>query len=656
MTVSISAALALAGDGYRIFPLVPGEKLPDTKNGCLDATQDEEQIRQWWRRRPLPNVGVATGHGGLVVLDVDHKDGRDGPASLKLLEQRLGELPLTRTVVTPSGGTHYYLLGGDDIRNSADALAIGIDVRGVGGYVVGPGSTFDGKPYVLDDGSPVEATLPETWREALMHASRSRDAVPEPGEQIPRGQRNDKLFHVYARGLRDLSLTEDEIRDCLRVIEHARCEPDPGETEDDREKELAKIAHSAASREGRGMILHGAGLAARAESPTTAALLDEVRAILRCYLILPADHFYDVVALWTLHTHVLGAFDMTARLIFKSPEKESGKTRSLETLELLVPAPLFAINASTAAIFRLLKDEHATLLFDEVDAIFNPKAGNYEDLRAMINAGYSRGATVARVVGEGSKMKTQRFPVYAAMALASIGDLPDTVESRAVVIPMRRRAPNEHVEQFRRRRVLETIADIRTRLQRWGVEHSDELSDTDPQMPEELTDRAADIWEPLLAIADIAGEEWPARVREAAVLVVKGRVAEDASTGVRLLSDIKVVMSDHDRMSSASLCAALNGLEESGWGGWNDGKGVGQRDLARRLKRYGIEPGVIKLPDGSTARGYLSSAFSDAFARYLRVSSPPVQSVTSVTNVTQTQIEVTEVTEVTPLQGGDADE
>jgi hypothetical protein len=651
VTVSVSAALALAGDGYRIFPLVPGEKLPDTKNGCLDATQDEEQIRQWWRRRPLPNVGVATGHGGLVVLDVDHKDGRDGPASLKLLEQRLGELPLTRTVITPSGGAHYYFLGGDGIRNSAGALAVGIDVRGAGGFVVGPGSTFDGKPYLLEDGSPQEATLPDLWRDALLQASRSRDAVPEPGEQIPRGKRNDKLFHVYARGLRDLSLTEAEILDCLRIIEHARCEPDPDETEDGREKEIAKIAHSAASREGRGIVVHGAGIGVLGESPTTGALLEEVRAILRRYLILPAEYFYDVAALWVLHTHAIAAFDITVRWIFKSPEKESGKTRGLETFELLVPAPLFAINASTPAIFRLLKEEHASLLFDEVDAIFNPKAGNYEDLRAMINAGYSRGATVARVVGEGSKMHTERFPVYAALALACIGDLPDTIESRAIIVPMRRRAPNEHVEQFRRRRVIEVIADIRGRLARWGVEHIDELAAADPVMPEELTDRAADCWEPLLAIADLAGEEWPARAREAAVLVVKGRVAEDASTGVRLLADIQVVMDGRDRMSSASLCAALNELEESGWGGWNAGKGIGQRDLARRLKRYGIESKNVRLGDGSIPKGYLHSDFDDAFARYLRVSPPPIKGATSATSATQTQIDVADVADVAPLQG-----
>jgi hypothetical protein len=374
----------------------------------------------------------------------------------------------------------------------------------------------------------------------------------------------------------------------------------------------------------------------------TAALLDEVRTLLRRYLVLPDELFYDAVALWVLHAHATAAADTTPRLIFKSPEKESGKTRALELLELLVPAPLAVMNTTIAAIFRLLKEEQATVLFDEVDAIFSSKAGNYEDLRALLNAGYRRGATVARVVGEGKRMHTERFPVFAATALAAIGDLPDTIESRAVIVPMRRRATDEHVDQFRRRKVEQAVVAVRAQLQNWALRYTDELAEADPQMPASITDRAADLWEPLLAIADLAGEEWAQRARHAAVSVVKGRVAEDASIGVRLLADIKVVMDGKDRMASASLCTALNALEESGWGGWNDGKGIGQRDLAKRLHRYGVEPKVIKLADGTTPRGYLHAAFFDPFDRYLRQPAP----TGSATSATPIRTQVAEVAEV----------
>jgi hypothetical protein len=387
-------------------------------------------------------------------------------------------------------------------------------------------------------------------------------------------------------------------------------------------------------------------------SVDTAALLGEVEAFLRRFLILPADHFFDAMALFVLHAHAIKAADTSPRLILKSPEKESGKTRALEVLELLVPAPLAVMNTTTSAIFRLLAEEQATVLFDEVDAIFGSKVGNYEDLRALLNAGYRRGATVARVVGEGKKMRTERFHVFAATALAAIGDLPDTIESRAIIVPMRRRAPGEHVEPFRRRKAVNEVAELRGALLTWGATHTDALTDADPAMPDQLEDRAADCWEPLLAIADLAGESWAKRGRDAAIHVVKGRVAEDASIGVRLLSDIQIVMADHDRVSSAALCADLNALAESGWAGWNDGNGINQRDLAKRLKGYGIGSKVLRLPDDSTPRGYMRADLADAFARYLRVL--PTGSATSATSATRIRSEVAGVADVADSRGDSA--
>ncbi len=123
--------------------------------------------------------------------------------------------------------------------------------------------------------------------------------------------------------------------------------------------------------------------------------------------------------------------------------------------------------------------------------------------------------------------------------MAAIGDLPDTIESRAIIIPMRRRSPEESVESFRRRKVDTEAHEIRDKLDQWATAAVDFLADAEPSMPDGVTDRAADIREPLLAIADAAGEEWSQRARDAAVFVVKGRVAEDQSVGVQLLSAIR---------------------------------------------------------------------------------------------------------------------
>lgn len=355
------------------------------------------------------------------------------------------------------------------------------------------------------------------------------------------------------------------------------------------------------------------------ERPDTTALLSEVGDFIRRYVVLQGDFFYDAVALWVLHAHAVAAFDTSPRLLFKSPEKESGKTRGLEVLEVLTPNPLFVMNATIAAIFRLLAMEQVTPLFDEVDAIFSPRAATqHEDLRALLNAGYRRGANVARVVGEGKKMTVKRFNVFAATGLAAIGNLPDTIESRSIIVPMRRRAPDEPVAQFRRRAVENEASDLRAALAEWAAVYVDLLAQAEPSMPEGVTDRAADCWEALLAIADLADGEWPQRARDAAQAIVAGRVAEDQSVGVRLLVDVREVLNGCDRISSAGLLAKLNSLEESGWGGWHDGKGMNARDLAGRLKAYGIKPKGVRLSDGSTPNGFQREDFRDAFARYLR--------------------------------------
>ena len=127
-----------------------------------------------------------------------------------------------------------------------------------------------------------------------------------------------------------------------------------------------------------------------------------------------------------------------------------------------------------------------------------------------------------------------------------------------------------------------------------------------------------------MAISDLAGGDWPARAREAATAIVSGRVAEDQSLGVRLLSDIQVVLNGDDRMSSVALAHALNTIEESGWAGWNAGKGIGPHDLARRLKPYGVGPRTIRVA-GETPKGYLREQFIDPWRRYLRDGERPAK-------------------------------
>lgn len=142
----------LLSQGLRLFPLKPNAKTPAIKNWQQEATNDPEQIYAWFFDENSPfrecNLGVATGRG-LVVIDADCKGDRPGLASLELLEM-MG-LPETLRVKTPSGGIHVYLTTDVEIPNAVNLEKYpGIDIRGDGGYVVGPGSTIDGVPYAVD--------------------------------------------------------------------------------------------------------------------------------------------------------------------------------------------------------------------------------------------------------------------------------------------------------------------------------------------------------------------------------------------------------------------------------------------------------------------------------------------------------------------------
>lgn len=345
-----------------------------------------------------------------------------------------------------------------------------------------------------------------------------------------------------------------------------------------------------------------------------AVLLDDVSSFVRRFVAAPNDWAIPTIALWAAHAHALDCFDSTPRLALLSPEPGSGKTRTLEVLDLLVPRPMHALNSSAAPIFRSIDTARPTLLFDEVDALWGRgKDDNAEDLRALLNAGHRRGASIPRCVGPSHAV--QHFPVFAATALAGLGDLPDTLMSRSIPIRMRRRAPGEHVEPFRHRVVAPQGHLLRGRLKAWTESVFDQLDNAWPEMPDGITDRPADTWEALLAIADAAGGHWPTTARAACVAACKVVASRDASLGVRLLADLRAVFGDDDRLSTDTILDRLHALDEAPWSELR-GKALDARGLARRLNQYDVKSTKVKIGDASL-RGYRREDLWDAWTRYL---------------------------------------
>ncbi|WP_457029256.1 DUF3631 domain-containing protein [Kitasatospora sp. P5_F3] len=370
-----------------------------------------------------------------------------------------------------------------------------------------------------------------------------------------------------------------------------------------------------------------------------ADLLDAVEAHHRRFNAFPSEHAYVAVVLWDAHTHLMDCFEATPRLAFLSPEPGSGKTRALEIIETLAPRPLTTVDISPSALFRSIADGDArpTVLFDEIDTVFGPKAAGNEDLRGLINAGYRRTGGVIRSVRDGDNHKVQKFPVYAALAVGGLGDLPDTIMSRSVVIRMRRRAPNETVEQFRQRIHEPEGHALRDRLATWADSVREQLAGAWPEMPDGVTDRPADVWEPLLAVADAAGGFWPARARAACLHLVNAAKANDkGSTGIRLLADLRDIFAGADRLTSAVIIERLTGLDDAPWADL-DGRPLNTRTLARMLGDYvtaanqPIRPRNIKIGT-SVPKGYYAEDLADAWLRYCPAY--PEESATAATSAT----------------------
>lgn len=344
-------------------------------------------------------------------------------------------------------------------------------------------------------------------------------------------------------------------------------------------------------------------------------VLQTVHDFLGRFVIYPSGEAHVAHTLWIAHTFFMDQWDSTPRIAFLSPEPGSGKSRALEVTEPLVNRPVHAVNTTPAYLFRKVSDRDGlpVILYDEIDTVFGPRAKDNEDVRGMLNAGHRQGAMAGRCVTKGPNVVTEELPAYCAVALAGLNDLPDTLSSRSVVIRMRRRAPDEKTEPWRNRIHKPEGEKIRQELEAWAEMSAGQI--TWPEIPEGVEDRNADIWEALLAVADLAGGAWPELARVAAVALVADFQEGPPSMGIRLLMDLRDVFGDQDRMFSEDILHALVKILDAPWGDLH-GKELTHRRLAQRLANYGIKPGDVRI-GARVAKGYKREDLHDTWERYL---------------------------------------
>jgi hypothetical protein len=657
--------------GVRIIPVDPGSKRCSIPGWQALAIRDDVVPKFFG---PRHGIGILNGRCSSNLVDVDVDDG---------FARRLTEyLPKTdfRYGRASAPISHLYYEADDPPRKATTAFldpvdgATLIEIRSDGGYSLAPPSVHpsgEALTFIEPLGSPAvikitelrdrvafvaaAALLAKHWPSA---GSRNHAALAVSGALAKAGIPTatvEELLEAAARAAGDEEAsaragTAAPTRSKLDAGEPIVAAARYGELVDDGEKILRKViawlggrsstgtpaARSAARVTRPSDFLFGAGASEAEEEEARMALGRDGQAVDGAALLMRIYKFIArfvrmsveqmvVVAVWVAHSYFLGVAEQTAYLSIVSAEKESGKSRLLEVLALLVRAPWMTSYTSTAAIYRRVERDRPTLLLDEADAAFGREQEYSEALRGILNSGYSASGKATVMVPAGkSGWETRDFSTFSAKAIAGIGKLPDTIASRSIEISMVRRKAIEPIERLRRRTADAEAGELRLDIAAWTAANIAKARTLSISVPDFMTDRMQDATEILFVVAELAGGGWREGLEESLRVVLGERAASDESAGVKLLTDIREAFHAGvvGRMTSKELLRSLHGMELSPWGAWNRGKPMTERQVASKLKAFGIASRSIRSTDeegrrNQVARGYLQEEFEDAWARYL---------------------------------------
>lgn len=345
-----------------------------------------------------------------------------------------------------------------------------------------------------------------------------------------------------------------------------------------------------------------------------AQLLDEISGAIRRFIAMD-KYQADIAALWVTACWFIDVIHTAPIALINAPERACGKSQLLSTLSKLAPRATQLSGISPSVLFRMIEKYQPTLFVDEIETVL----ADNEDLRGLLNAGHTRdSAFVWRSVAAGDDFEPKRFSVWGMKAIAGINaiKLAETVTSRSIVFELRRKRPDEKVDRLRYAEppLFEALT---AQLARFAEDYSDKVKQTRPALPDELGDRDQDNAEPLLQVAHVAGGHWPDTALKAALKIFRASQSNQ-STANELLTDIQEIFETKhiSKISTSDLIEALVLDDEKSWGTYNRGKQLTPRQLANKLRDYGIFSKTVRLGYG-TAKGYELDQFADVFERYL---------------------------------------
>lgn len=346
-----------------------------------------------------------------------------------------------------------------------------------------------------------------------------------------------------------------------------------------------------------------------------AQLLDDIAQTIQRFIVLD-KHQAQAAALWVAACWFADVIQCAPIALINAPERACGKTQLLTLLAKLAPRTAQASGISPSVLFRMVEAYQPTLFIDEIETVLKDN----EELRGLINAGHTRdSAYVWRSVAKGDDFEPKRFNVWGMKAIAGINavNLAETVTSRAIVIQLRRKRPDERVERLRHAET-DLFKSIASKLARFADDYKQQVKDKRPYIPEALGDREQDNWEPLIQVASVAGGHWSEIVKKIA-LELSSVIQVPVSNANELLADIQEIFESKliVKITTTNLINALCEDPEKSWATYNRGKQLSPRQLSNKLKDYGITSKTIRIDAYETAKGYEALQFKDVFSRYL---------------------------------------
>ncbi len=297
-----------------------------------------------------------------------------------------------------------------------------------------------------------------------------------------------------------------------------------------------------------------------------ADLLTEIEAVINKHVILN-PHAAAALAVWVLHTYTFELRDTVAYVAIESPEKRCGKTTLLSVLAAMAHRPLISSNITVGALFRAIHNCNPTLFIDEADTFL---AGN-GIMRGIINCGNTRRTAyvVRSSASNNSKLNIQnsslppapatpdsgvkKYSCWCPKVIAMIGEAPDTISDRSIVVKMSRKLTTETCAPLA---ALNTT-EIRAKCARFALDAHNSIAQHPKITGQGLNDRAADTFDPLYVIARHAGPDWEKKLHAAATTL--SATADSENSGAGLILDILDIFTEtaSEKMFSRDLVARL---------------------------------------------------------------------------------------------------